>query len=62
MGLERETHLGDRCLCIESDCVVSVRGNLDDKAGTENEDGNRKVHNGCGTLPCTVYGRALVVG
>lgn len=48
--LEGETHLGDRCLCIESDCVVSVRGNLDEKAGAENEDGNRKVHDGGGYL------------
>lgn len=50
MRLEGETHLGDRCLRIKSDCVVSVRGNLDDKAGAKNEDGNSKVHDGGGSL------------
>jgi hypothetical protein len=33
-------------LCIESDCVVSIRGNLYDTVSAENEESNRKFHDG----------------
>jgi hypothetical protein len=40
------THLGDGGMCVESDDVIGIRGNLYGTPGEQNKKGNEEVHDG----------------